>query len=202
MQFFQFEKKMLDYPVFTSKEAKNIFFDSPDILVQISFWVRKGYIKRVKKGLYVLTNAEKEINPAMLAEKIYAPSYLSLEWALNYYGIIPDIPGTYTSITSRKTMFYQTDFGNFSYRKIKSEYFFGYVRQENMAVATPEKALFDYFYLNKKKLEAKEEFWKEMRIDEEFEFNQKTIEEYKTMFNDEKINELTNSLLAYQKNAR
>ncbi|MDR3559176.1 MAG: hypothetical protein P4L62_05000 [Candidatus Pacebacteria bacterium] len=201
MKFFEFEKKMLKYPIFTSKEVRNIFFNEPAILVQIAFWSKKGYLKKIKKGLYAMANTQNNINPMELAEKIYAPSYLSLEFMLHHYGIIPDVPGTFTSVTSRKTMFYKTDFGNFSYQKIKPEFFFGYIRQDNAGMAAPEKALFDYLYLNKKKFEAEENFWREMRIDEDFKFDRKKIEAYKKIFNDKKINNLIDSLLAYQKNA-
>lgn len=197
---------MLRFPVFSSIEAKNIFFAEPNILVQIAFWTKKGYIKKIRKGLYLLTNAQNDINLLSLASKIYAPAYLSLEFALNYYGIIPDIPGTYTSVTSRKTITYENEFGNFTYQKIKSSLFFGYVMQKDRNVtfyiATPEKAILDYLYLNKNKLVAQENFWRELRIDEEFEFDLKKIGEYKKLFNDKKVTKLIESLLAYQKNAR
>lgn len=197
---------MLKFPVFSSVEAKNIFFTEPNILVQIAFWTKKGYIKRIRKGLYLLANAQNDINLLALTSKIYAPAYLSLEFALNYYGIIPDIPGTYTSITSRKTLTYKNEFGNFTYQKIKSNLFFGYVMQKDrnvtFLIATPEKAILDYLYLNKNKLVAQENFWRELRIDEEFKFDLKKIEEYKKLFNDKKVTRLIDSLLLYQKNAR
>lgn len=206
MHFFDFQKRMSYYPVFTSNEARNVFFDERNILVQIAFWTKKGYIKKIKKGLYVLTGAEKEINPLALSAKIYEPSYLSLEFALNYYGVIPDIPGTYTSVTSRKTMAYTNQFGNFSYQKVKRNLFFGYLSfsEKNLSfnLATPEKALMDYLYLNKNKLIAGDDFWREMRIDENFKFSRKKIELYKKLFQDEKVNQLVDSILSYQKNAR
>lgn len=197
---------MIRYPVFSSIEAKNVFFNEKNILVQIAFWIKKGYIKRIKKGLYVLTKAENEIGPMAMSSKIYEPSYLSLEFALNYYGIIPDIPGTYTSVTSKKTMNYKNQFGNFSYQKIKGELFAGYTtltdKNVSFNIATPEKAIMDFIYLNKSSLVAKFDFWKEMRIDEDFNFNRKRIESYKKLFKDKKINNLVDSLLDYQKNAR
>jgi len=206
MRFFEFEKRMLKFPVFSSIEAKNIFFAEPNILVQIAFWTKKGYIKRIRKGLYLLANAQDDTNLLVLASKIYTPAYLSLEFALNYYGIIPDIPGTYTSVTSRKTLTYKNEFGNFTYQKVKSNLFFGYVMQKDrniaFCIATPEKAMMDYLYFNKNKLVVEEKFWQELRIDEEFKFNLKKIGEYKKIFNDKKVTRLMDSLLLYQKNAR
>jgi predicted transcriptional regulator of viral defense system len=202
MRFFDFEKRMMKSPVFTSAEAKTIFFNSPNILIQVSFWVKKRYIKRVRKGVYVLSQAAQELDPMLLAEKIYSPSYLSLEFALNYHSIIPDIPGTYTSISTKKTMRYKNEFGNYSYQKIKKDFFTGYVSLgNNLNLATPEKAMMDYLYFNQSKLVAKVDFWRELRIDENFSFNRKKIETYKKLFKNKKVSELMDSLLAYQKNA-
>lgn len=206
MHFYDFEKKIVDYPVFTAQEAKIIFFRETNLSVQISQWVKNGYLERIKKGLYILSNRKKEINPMVLAEKIYSPSYLSLEFALNHYGIIPDIPGTYTSVSSRKTMNFKTNFGYFSYQKIKPEFFVGYqpIVEKNVSfnLAYPEKAILDFLYLNKRRLKADPAFWNEMRIDEDFKFDKKKIEFYKRIFRDKKVDVLIDSLLEYQKNAR
>ena len=206
MKFFDFEQKMANYPVFSARELKTILFAEKNILVQVSFWLKKGYIKKVKKGLYVLTSAIDRVDPIVLADRIYSPSYLSLEYALNYYGIIPDIPGTYTSVSTRKTENFNNKFGNYSYQKIKKELFTGYeIIQDGVLsyeVASPEKALFDYLYLNKNKFVAEFNFWKELRIDEEFKFRKKEVENYKKLFQDKKVDSLVDSLLKYQKDAR
>jgi len=206
MKFFDFEQKMLNYPVFSSGELKTIFFDDKNILVQVAFWLKKGYLKKIKKGLYILTSAVNKIDPIVLADKIYKPSYLSLEYALNYHGIIPDIPGIYTSVTTRKTETFQNEFGTYTYQKIKPELFTGYeiIQSENLsyAIANPEKALFDYLYLNKNKCVEDFEFWRELRIDEDFQFRERYIKQYKKLFQDKKVSLLVDNLLKYQKNAR
>lgn len=206
MKFFDFEQKMMNYPVFSSKELKTILFTEKNILVQVAFWLKKGYIKRIKKGLYVLTSASDKINSVVLADNIYSPSYLSLEYALNYHGIIPDIPGVYTSITTRKTENFKNEFGNYSYQKIREELFIGYeIIQDGIfsySIANPEKALMDYLYLNRNKFVAKFNFWKELRIDKYFKFSKKDIETYKKLFQNKKVNLLVDNLLKYQENAR
>ncbi len=206
MKFFDFEQKMKEYPVFSARDLKSIFFQEKNILVQVAFWVKKGYIKKIKKGLYVLTSSSDEINPAILADKIYNPSYLSLEYALNYYGIIPDIPGTYTSVTTRKTENFKNEFGNYSYQKVKENLFVGYKIVSgdifSYNIASPEKALFDYLYLNRNVFAADFDFWKEMRIDEEFRFSKTDIANYKKLFKNKKVNLLVDNLLKYQKNVR
>lgn len=206
MEFYDFENKMKNYPVFTSSEIKNIFFNQKNILIQVSFWLKKGYLEKVKDGVYILSKFKSEIDPMVLADKIYNPSYLSLEFALNYYGIIPDIPGTYTSVVSKKTNSFKNNFGNFTYQKIKPEFFTGYEvhSEKNVSfnIATPEKALMDYLYLNKNKLAAEGDFWREMRIDEDFKFKKKKLELYRNILNDKKVNKLLDSVLAYQKDDR
>jgi len=206
MRFFEFQKRMAGTPVFTSNELKAIFFDQKNILVQVAFWVKKGYVKKVEKGVYLLAIEENNVDPVALAGKIYAPSYLSLEFALNYYGIIPDIPHTYTSISSKKTKFFQNRFGNFSYQKVKNGLFTGYEdvtdKRLSFNIAIPEKAVMDFIYLNKNKLIPEFDFWKEMRIDEEFKFDREKISFYKKLFRDKKVDTLINSLLKYQKDVR
>ncbi len=206
MRFYDFEEKMKKCPIFTANEVKNVFFDQKNLLIQIAFWIKKGYLERIKEGLYLLSNTKAEINPMLMAGKIYEPSYLSLEFALNYYGIIPDIPGTYTCVTSRTPKYFKNDFGNFSYQKVKSEFFTGYEShsEKNISfnIATPEKALLDYIYLNKNKITNDSNYWKEMRIDEDFKFEKKKIDLYKNILNNKKVNELINGFLNYQKNVR
>ncbi len=206
MQFYDFEEKIKNYPIFTASEVKSIFFDQKNITNQIAFWLKKGYLEKIKDGLYVLSRVKNEINPMIFAGKIYEPSYLSLEFALNYYGIIPDIPGTYTSVTSRTTKYFKNRFGYFTYQKVKPDFFSGYeVRSEKSVsfnIATPEKALVDYLYLNKNEITADFNFWKEMRINEDFKFKKKKLDFYKNLLNDKKVSNLIGSVLKYQKDAR
>jgi len=206
MKFFEFEKRMVGNPIFTSNELKTIFFDRENILVQVAFWDKKGYIKKVEKGVYLLTIEENNIDPIALAGKIYSPSYLSLEFALNYYGIIPDIPWTYTSVSTKKTKHFSNQFGNFSYQKIKNNLFTGYKSVTNgklsFNLATPEKALMDFIYLNKSRLIPEHNFWQEMRINEEFRFSKKNLDFFKKLFHDKKVSALISTLLKYQKDAR
>jgi len=67
-----------------------------------------------------------EMTLFMAANKIYEPSYVSLESALAYYEIIPETVLGVTSISSRKTKTFENAWGVFSYRSIKPEYMIGY----------------------------------------------------------------------------
>ncbi|MEA3273463.1 MAG: hypothetical protein U9Q72_02635 [Patescibacteria group bacterium] len=206
MKFFDFERKINNQAIFTAEEVKTIFYNQENIMVQISFWVKKGYLKKIEKGVYILANREPDLDSMLMAGKIYYPSYLSLEFALNYYGIIPDIPGTYTSVTSRKTKNFQNEFGNYSYQQVKQDFFTGYnvLKDQNISFnfATPEKAMMDYLYLNKDRLVPEENFWQELRINEEFKFNKKMLNDYKKLLKNKKVTILLDSLLNYQKNVR
>lgn len=89
----------------------------------------------------------------MVANRIYQPSYISLESALAYYAIIPETVFGVTSISSRKTQQYESAWGVFSYRSVKPEYMIGYQVIETgpgikFKVASLEKAILDYLYLN------------------------------------------------------
>ncbi|MBX2928097.1 MAG: hypothetical protein KF852_09700 [Saprospiraceae bacterium] len=89
-----------------------------------------------------------------MANKIYSPSYVSLETALAYYGWIPEAVFTITSISTRKTQAFDTPVGCFRYSSMKSSLFFGYrlLIPEGLGtkIAEPEKVLLDYLYLHPK----------------------------------------------------
>gem|GEM_PF-5675164 len=64
--------------------------------MQLSRPVRQGKIKSLRRGMYALGEPYRKVNPnpAVLANRIYTPSYLSFHWALGYYGLIPEfVPG-------------------------------------------------------------------------------------------------------------
>ncbi len=138
----------------------NVLHHFPDekstaIRTQLSRFLKKGLILQIKRGLYCF---EKEkVDEFVLANKLYQPSYISLETALNYYGIIPDIPQEITSVTTTTTKLIKTALGRFSYTKIKTVLFFGFKKVKStknggyFKLAYPEKALLDYFYLRKVK---------------------------------------------------
>ena len=68
---------------------------------QLSRWIRAGKLIAVRRGMYVLASRYRRatVNPAELAGYLYRPSYLSREWALGFYGLIPEMVVTYTSVT-------------------------------------------------------------------------------------------------------
>ncbi|VGO15237.1 hypothetical protein PDESU_03819 [Pontiella desulfatans] len=93
------------------------------------------------------------IDPAVLSNRLYTPSYLSLQWALSFYGLIPEKTATYTAIATRVPRTFNNAFGTFAYFNIKQPAFFGYesvkLGNEQILLASPEKALLDLWHLNR-----------------------------------------------------
>lgn len=112
---------------------------------------RSGAIIRVKKGLYVpgsRSGEPPEIDPLVLSGLIYGPSYVSLETALAYHGLIPERVDEITCMTSKRAKQFRTPLGRFHYTPIRENVFPVGVRLESAKggswlLAEPEKALCD-----------------------------------------------------------
>lgn len=145
---------------------------------KISRMVKTGSITPITKGLY---ETNKSIPGYLLANIIYGPSYLSFDFALSYYGLIPEAVYTFTSATfeKKKEKIYNNPFGTFTYRDIPSSAYPYGIRlvsedQYIFAIATPEKALCDKLYIEspvKNKKELTELLFSDLRINE-IEFQQ------------------------------
>lgn len=109
---------------------------------------KQGYIESVKKGLYKLS--DEPVPDLYLANKLYEPSYISLEFALSYYHVIPETVYEITSVTPKVTRRFETLGRIYSYRKIKKTAFTGYTieKQKGLGfqIADPEKAFVDANY--------------------------------------------------------
>jgi predicted transcriptional regulator of viral defense system len=152
MRFRVFESKIRELPAFNLNDVRKL---DPDFhRQQLKFWHNRGYIKPLAGGYYILADrAIDEMYLFMVANKIYEPSYVSLESALAYYEVIPETVLGVTSVSSRKTKQYESTWGVFSYRSVKPQYMIGYQVIENspwnkFKIACLEKALLDYLYLN------------------------------------------------------
>lgn len=109
---------------------------------------KQGEIEIVKRGLYKIK--DQYIPDFYLANKIYEPSYISLETALSYHRIIPETVYEIMSVSSKGTRVFQRDKRVYSYRKIRKSAFTGYsIEKENNCsfwIADPEKAFVDSTY--------------------------------------------------------
>lgn len=118
---------------------------------KISNLVKSGELVRLKKGFYTFSKAylTKPIDLISVANTLYTPSYVSFDYALSYYGMIPERVSEITSATSKNEKLFETPIGRFSYKKVPFKaYSLGidWLYDENDGgrfIATPEKALCD-----------------------------------------------------------
>lgn len=118
---------------------------------KISDLLRKGNIIRIKKGLYIFGDEYRQstYSREILANLIYGPSYISLDYALQYHGLIPERVEAVTSVTTGRSRKFTTPVGLFTYRMIPIEAFrigmdlIEIDESRSFLIATPEKALAD-----------------------------------------------------------
>lgn len=134
---------------------------------------------RVKKGIYIFGEpvARHPYSPEVLANMIYGPSYVSLEWACQYHRLIPERVTTITSITTQRSRRFQTPLGLFTYDHLPTEvYAIGYTlvafsEKQHAVVASKEKALADLLVLRRgafaSKKHFKETLFEDLRVEEE-----------------------------------
>lgn len=155
MRIEQLYKKLgreeVDYPSIIS--ALSAYASPRD---KITHWLRSGELVRIKKGLYVFSQDVSNAPPSieLLANLIYGPSAISLQYALSFYGLIPERTVTVTSITPKRNKSFDTPVGDFTYRYIAPKKFHvdvdlvGIGQQRTVRMASPEKALCDHIHLN------------------------------------------------------
>lgn len=133
-------------------------FSPPDFqrAFGVSLWATQGFIKnhshdlflKVRNGLYALRSDPPQ--EEAIANRLYAPSYISFEYALARYGIIPESVYAVTSATTRITREFIVNNKSFAYSHIKKEAYRGYKTEKigdtTVLMAEPEKALADYLY--------------------------------------------------------
>lgn len=122
--------------------------------LQLARWVKDGRVIRIHKGLYVLADPYRKcrIDPFYIANELARSSYVSLQSALAWYGMIPEYVPAVVSVTAGRPRIIQTPLGRFEFRHIKQSMFMGYNQMETSTesrafIACPEKALLDLIYL-------------------------------------------------------
>lgn len=106
-------------------------------------------IRRVKPGSYQLIDAQ--THDFTIANTLRTPSYVSLESALSRYGILSQFPFVITSVTTTRNTTIENE-KTYEYVHVSSSLFYGYMKENNYLIATPEKALFDGLYFMSKGL--------------------------------------------------
>lgn len=137
--------KLHNLEVFTTQEFINIFGVRRDVAaVKLTRYKQAGYLISPRRSVYYLANEVED--KYKIANKIYCPSYVSLDSALSKYDLIPETVYTITSITTKATREFTDDQTIYRYYRIKKEAFTGYHKEGDTLWADPEKAVVDYLY--------------------------------------------------------
>ncbi len=201
-------------------------FDYPTLLhalreyrqprARITALLRQGRIIRVKKGLYIFGEAERRrpYSKEILANLIYGPSCISLDFALHYYGLIPERVIGLTSVTIGRSREFFTPVGHFSYRTIPLKAFqhgIGQAQTEDgrfYLMALPEKALADKIRLDKVAISTQKEMLEylmgDLRIDSTglMQMDVKRIQIYAEAYGSRKISLLSRVIEKLRKKER
>jgi predicted transcriptional regulator of viral defense system len=196
MRFEDLHSSFLKQPFF---ELKNValFFNEPlqQVKVQFSRFVDAKKIYRLRNNLYIFNEQYRlnPINPLYLSAYILQPSYISMEKALEYYGMIPENVFMITALTTKRSNTFSNIMGQFNYRHIQEKLFFGYETIGNhnqFFIATPEKTLLDYVYVNR--LKVSESMLNELRLQNIKLLNIKKMRKFASIFSQKNLDVLIN----------
>ena len=163
---------------------------------------KKGLIIALRRGLYVLNKNDRkvDVDRNYMANVLYGPSYVSLEYALNFYDLIPEKVMDITSVTTRKTAHFNNEFGDFIYQHIKAEAFRGFKRtgegRDLFFMAEPEKAVVDFLYLNlgRFKADARQLLEHSYRFQNIEDLNKRRLAELARLFHNKKLTRVVKDL--------
>jgi len=118
---------------------------------KVSRLEKNGYLIRLKKGLFVVSPelSDCTISKELIANQLYGPSYVSLESALSFFGLIPERVYNVLSVTHKRKKLYRTALGEFEYMSVPNKYFSVGIVQKVIdnsyafLIASPEKAICD-----------------------------------------------------------
>jgi predicted transcriptional regulator of viral defense system len=156
MRFDELLEIVGDEPVFTSSLLRAGDVSAVDLASQLSRWVAGGRLLSLRRGVYLLAAPyrHRDPHPFEIANVLVRPSYVSLESALSFHGLIPETVFATTSVTTAAPSTFDTVMGRFDFRHMSPRMLWGYSATPIVAdvsrtalVARPEKALLDLVYL-------------------------------------------------------
>ena len=128
--------------------------DPADVRRQLSRWVQTGRVIQLRRGLYTLAPPYQQTqpHPFLIANAMQSGSYVSLQSALAYYGLIPEYVAQTLSVTTQRPSRWNNRMGEFRFQHLASHLFFGYqyisfTPGQNVFIAFPEKAILDLVHL-------------------------------------------------------
>lgn len=208
MDYIEFKNKLQNLPLIFSKDLVRIEGKFQAMRNQLNRWQRRGLLLQLKRGVYILNENDRKVNPSrnFIANQLYGPSYVSLEYALNFYGLIPERVADLTSITTKKTMRFKNAIGSFIYQHIKPQAFRGFRTFKDESgltcfIAEPEKAVVDFLYLNLKKIQLDKDglFEESFRFQNVEELKLKKVIEFAGLFHNQKLMQLSKDFCKFIK---
>jgi len=208
MKYLDFKNKMRQFPLISSTHIANICKNPQILKVQMRGWQKKGLIIKLRRGLYILNEDDRKIEPSriFLANALYSPSYVSTTYALGYYDLIPEKVEDVTSITTKKTAKFTNPFGTFIYQHVKTDLFFGFIEIEDengfpVFIAEPEKAILDFIYLNLQEFKGREEdiFSLSYRFQNMDILKKRRLMDYARRYRNKNVLDVVKSLLSFMK---
>ena len=178
MDFLTFKERM--YPMGCFNINQVLLWEKDFDRNNLTRWCRRGLLVKLRNQYYAFPEYRQVPNfSRYVANRIYAPSYISLHSALSFYGMIPEEVVQLTSVTTLKTARFENDFGTFHYQNVKTPFYFGFEIKtiqsgRGLLFATPEKALLDLLYLNP--YYKTEQDMEELRLDEDYMQNELNLE--------------------------
>ena len=128
--------------------------DPTDVRRQLSRWVKAGRVIQLRRGLYTLAEPYQQAHPHpfLVANSLLPGSYVSLQSALAYYGLIPEYVAQTLSVTTQRPAHWRNALGDFRFHHLAIHLFFGYQQVnflpgQDAFIAFPEKALLDLIHL-------------------------------------------------------
>jgi len=154
MEFTKLLQIVDNLPIFETGLLLSGNVSSIGVRKQLSRWTTSGKLYQLRRGLYSLAPPYQKVppHPFLIANQLLAGSYVSLQSALAYYGMIPELVPVTTSVTTSRPATYRTPFGQFDYHHIQMDWFRAYRmvdlgNDQKAFIASPEKALLDLVYL-------------------------------------------------------
>lgn len=190
-----------DQPVIETNMLVNNPVDLPKLRVQLSRWVKSGQLIRIKNGVYILSDnyRPKPVQYEYISTLIYRPAYISFEYALADYGLIPEGVPTITLVTANRPHKIQIRKKLLIYQHIKNSLFWGYetrgTTSEPVYFAYAEKALLDYFYFRSEKI--CQRYLDEMRLQNTENLDLEKLKKFAEQFKSPKMIRVANELTKY-----
>jgi phage terminase large subunit-like protein len=182
----EFDYNLLKYSLHAYKHPR----------VKINQLLKSMQIERVKKGIYV--KGADSYSVLVLANMIYGPSYISQDYALSLYSLIPERVAVVTSMTTGRKKYFETPCGVFTYEHLTPDIYIQGLRRVELdagrayIIATPEKALVDRLW-KVKALNTERQFEEYLEHDMRFDFSSRgqinfsRLKELARVFNDARI---------------